>query len=282
MGILVSEPNCPYLCFAESINFLKNICAKEEISCVICTPDLAESEFLLKSGKGIAVCNAPRTAFYSMHNWLAKNRKEYLQDVKPKRIGTNCIIHPTSIIEDGVEIGNNVIIEEYVVIRCGTKIGNNVILRAGCVVGGSNQIVSHYEDGTLFLVEQTGNVILEDNIEVGYHALIACGMFPYEKTVIKSNTCIDALVVIAHNSQIGNNVMVLGQAQVCGSTVIGDGVRISPQSIVSNCLEVGNEAVISLGAVVVNNVKEKTKVSGNFAIEHSSFLKWHLKKLKRK
>jgi UDP-3-O-[3-hydroxymyristoyl] glucosamine N-acyltransferase len=282
MGILVSEPHMPYLCFAESESFLISSCNKADISCIICTPELAKLPALQESGKGIAVCSSPRTAFYTMHNWLFTNNPDYTgkKEKHPPIIGKECIIHPTAIIEDGVEIGDCALIEEYTVIREGCKIGNNVTLRAGSVIGGSNHIVCHKEDGTLFLVKQSGRVEIKNNIEIGYHAVVARGMFPYETTTINDNCCVDMDVLVAHNCQIGKNTMLLAQSQVCGSTKVGEDVRISPQAIVSNCLNVGDNATVALGAVAVNNIKKNEKVSGNFAIEHSKFLKWHIKKLR--
>ncbi|MBQ9765480.1 MAG: hypothetical protein IJW18_04720 [Lachnospiraceae bacterium] len=281
MGILVSDPKRPYLCFAEADNFLKSACAKEDITCIIVTEALADNEVLVESGKGIAVCKSPRTAFYEMHNWLADNKEGYANSYEETTIGEGCIIHPSaSIPSHGVKIGNNVLIEEFVVIRPGSVIGDNVVLRAGVVIGGSNYSVCHHADGKLFLVKQIGNVEIGNDVEISYHAVIGCGMFPYNVTTVKSYSCIDTGALIAHNSTIGHNTMVMAQSQVSGSTVIGNGVRISPQAIVSNCLEVGDDVTVTIGSTVVNNVKKGQKVSGNFAIEHSKFLAWHRKKLR--
>lgn len=282
LGILESEPNNKYLCFAESEKFLKRAYEKEDISCIICTPELADMEYLKASGKGIAVCKSPRTAFYSMHNWLCNHSKEYLPVYNKSSIGKNCVIHPTAVIEEGVIIGDNTVVEEYAIIRKGSIIGDNVIIHSGAVIGGTNYIVSHYEDGTLFMVKQSGNVKIENNIEIGYYSLIACGMFPYETTIVHSNTCIDMGAMVSHNCEIGNNSMVLSYAQVCGCTKIGNNVRINPHGIVSNGLHIEDDVTISLGSVVVNNIKKGLKVSGNFAVEHNKFLLWHLKKLKAK
>lgn len=281
MGILISNPQAPYLCFAEASNFLKMACEKEDIACIIVTKELADNEMLLSSGKGIAVCNSPRTAFYEMHNWLADNNDTYILCNGKTEIGEGCIIHPNASVSPyGVRIGNNVLIEEFAVIRPGTVIGDNVVIRSGAIIGGSNQIVSHHADGSLFLVKQVGNTILQNDIEVGYHSLIARGMFPYEITNLNSNCYIETGVVIAHNSNIGNNTIVLAQSQVCGSTVVGNNVRINPQAIISNCLEVEDNVTVTIGSVVVNNVKKCQKVSGNFAVEHGKFLTWHRKKLR--
>lgn len=282
LGILESKPENEYLCFAESEKFLKRACKKDDISCIICTPELADVDCLKKSGKGIAVSDFPRTSFYSMHNWLSDNSKEYLPVYNKSSIGNNCVIHPTAVIEDGVVIGDNAVVEEYAIIRKGSIIGDNVIIHTGAVIGGTNYIVSHYEDGRLFMVKQCGNVKVENNIEIGYYSLIACGMFPYETTIVHSNTCIDTGAMVSHNCEIGNNSMVLSYAQVCGSTKIGNNVRINPHGIVSNGLHIEDDVTVSLGAVVVNSVKKGLKVSGNFAIEHNKFLLWHLKKIKER
>lgn len=283
LGILVSEPNEPYLCFAESESFLNSACAKQDISCILCTQELADMPVARESGKAIAVTDHPRAVFYQLHNYLAKNSSEYAMKSWTTQVGKDCAIHPSAMIaSEGVKIGERVVIEEYAVIRPGTEIGDDTVIRAGAVVGGSNQIVNRDQNGNLFLAEQAGGVIIGAHCEVGYHALIARGMFPYEMTRLGEHCIIDASCTISHNNQIGNNVMVLGQSQICGSCVLEDNVRVSPQAIVSNCLHVGEGATVSIGAVVAGNVKKGKKVSGNFAIDHDKFLLWHRNKLRAK
>lgn len=280
LGQLYSEVPYKYLAFAESEPFLKTACDKENVSCIVCTEELSSLDCLRNTGKGIAVSKFPRAAFFYLHNWLTKNQEGYMPDLENTAIGRNCKIDSTAhIAEKGVKIGNNVTIEEFAVIRPGTVIGDNAVIRSGAIIGGSNQVLFQDENGGLCKIVQSGRTELADHIEVGYHALVARGVFPYEMTKIGDRCYIDYGVAIDHNCRIGKNVKVLACSQVCGNTEVGDGVTISPGAVISNRLKIGEDASVTIGSVVVNNVKKGMKVAGNFAVEHSRFLLWHRKKL---
>lgn len=283
LGQLCSEVPYKYLAFAESESFLEIACGKENVSCILCTEELSALNCLKNTKKGIAVSKLPRAAFFKLHNWLTENQEKYMPDLEDTTIGRNCKIDSTAhIAEKGVKIGSNVTVEEFAVIRSGTVIGDNVVIRSGAIIGGSNQVLFQDEKGELYKVVQSGRTELASYIEVGYHALIARGVFPYEITKIGDRTYIDYGVAIDHNCRIGKNVKVLAQSQVCGNTDVGDGVTISPGAVISNRLKIGDDSSVTIGSVVVNNVKKGVKVAGNFAIEHNKFLLWHRRKLQNK
>lgn len=281
LGKLTNDLSVPYLSYVQDEQYLGLACKNKQISCLLCTKEIAENEVLQKSGKGIAVCDSPESSFFLFYNWLAK--KDFFNySLEETEIGEHSTISTSAVIsETGVKIGTNVVIEENVIIRAGVTIGDNVIISTGAVIGVDNINVSTNEQGEQFLVSQIGRVRIGNNVKIGCYSCIGRGMFPYEETVIDDNTCIDCNVVIAHNSQIGKNVVIFAQAQICGNAVIEDRVRVSPCAVVSNRLTIKQNAKIEIGAVVVNNVKKGMKVAGNFAIEHSKFLLWHRKKLRK-
>lgn len=283
LGNYVSSIDCPYLSFAENETYLKRACEKAEISCIICTEELSAHPVLLASGKGIAVSPTPRASFYKLHNWLVSTRAAYAGEDADTVIGENCRIHETAVISPkGVVIGNNVEIQEYVVIKPGTVLGDDVVVFSGAVLGGETHVVTKDEHGNQFLVRQVGKLYIHDHVSIGYHTLIAKGSFPLEYTEVGEYTKIESGVELSHNSKVGRNCLITGQSHICGNCQIGDHVRLSPKSIISNRLTVADNATVDLGSVVVSNVKEGTRVAGNFAIEHSRFLLWHRNKLRLK
>ena len=283
LGNITSNPSSDYLSYAENKVFLIRACKKENISCILCSPELADCEEIISYKKGIAICNNPRLSFYELNNWLAKNNQEYSSNQFKTTIGTNSYIHPSAIIsERGVRIGNDVIIEENVVIKAGVNIGDRVTIGSGAIIGGENHIIAKDEKGNLFLATQTGTCSISNDVSIGYRTFIARGSFPYDCTYVGPFTKIEAGVEISHNSHIGANCIITGQTQICGNAFIGDKTRINPQAVVSNQITVGEDVTIDIGSVVVSNVKDHMKVAGNFAIEHMKFLLWHRKKLSGK
>ncbi len=280
LGYLRDDPHESYLCFAEKESFLEMCCKKTDISCIICTEELADNEVVHECGKGIAVCNSPKTTFYQFHNYLIDHCEEYNIKFKENKIGSDCEIHPTAIIADkGITIGNNVVIEAHAIIHEGVTIGDNVIIRSGAIIGGVNQL-SYIVDGKLFRLKQNGKTYIGNNVEISYHALIARGIFAHETTWVGDNVSIETGVMIGHNATIGHNSSVASSSQISGNVKIGQNVKVASGVSVSNALAIGDNANITIGAVVANNVKNGNKMTGNLAIEHSQYLKWHMEKIR--
>jgi UDP-3-O-[3-hydroxymyristoyl] glucosamine N-acyltransferase len=272
----------PFLGYAQADSFLRAACDNPDVSCIICPEKLSVSERLLKSGKGIAVSERSDMAFISLHNYLAQTSEEYNFERFETQIGKGCRIHPMASIADrGVKIGDNVIIEEFAVIREGCEIGDNSIIHAGAILGVEHYNLCWDDDGCIFKMQEAGKICIGDNVEVGSYATIGRATFPHGTTVVGKNTCIDNLAVISHNCQVGSNCLI-AKSHICGSAILEDGVRVNPMATIKNSVTIGKDAVISLGAVVVSNVPEGSKFSGNFAVEHSKFMLDHLRKLRNK
>ncbi len=133
-------------------------------------------------------------------------------------IGKNTIIYPFVYIGDNVKIGENVIIYPNVTIRESVEIGNNVIIHSGSVIGSDGFGFSF--DGEKYIkIPQVGNVIIEDDVEIGANTTIDRAAL--KSTIIKKGSKIDNLVQIAHNVIIGENTAIAAQSGISGSTKIG-------------------------------------------------------------
>lgn len=271
----------PTLSYATSEKYLRMACKNPAVSCLIVPEALAGSQLLTDSGKGVAICEMPDVAFTLLHNDLVKNMEEYSYIRCGTKIGKNCHIHPMASIADrGVAIGDHVTIEEFASVREGCRIGNHVTIRAGAVIGAEYGNICWDGSGRLVKMTEAGRVSVADGVEIGCHAEIGRGTFPYDQTAIGENTCIDCRAAVAHNCQIAANCYISTAACICGSVVIADGVRINPMATVTNSITVGKNATISMGAVVMENVPDGGRVTGNFAMEHSAFLADRLQRMR--
>lgn len=163
-------------------------------------------------------------------------------------IGANCLIgnnvkifHNTVILDD-VEIGDNTIIYQNVSVREECKIGKNVIIHAGAVIGSDGFGYRKDEKGVYNKVPQIGNVIIEDDVEIGANTTIDRAALG--STVIKKGAKIDNLVQIAHNVSVGSNTVMSAQSGVSGSVKIGNNVIVAGQVGIAGHLEITDNVVL--------------------------------------
>lgn len=284
LGNVTSDVPCRFLTFAGSPDFLEKALKKENVSCIVITEEMAKSLDAIGPEFGIAVAKSPKYAVQALHNELVATKDpRYVSEATKTRIGKGCDISSSAIIaENDVIIGNNVKIEENVIIREGVEIGDNCVIRAGAIIGSDACLVGRDLNGNLMPLISAGKVIFGKNVVAGYYSFFSKGMFPYEAATVGDYSIVGYNVDISHNVRLAPNVLVLDQSQVCGNSVVDDNVRIAPQAIVSNRLHIEPGVEITIGSVVVNGIKKGLKVAGNFAIEHSKFVQWHLKKLRSK
>lgn len=176
-------------------------------------------------------------------------------------IGKNASIGNGVKIFPQVYLGENVIIGDGCILMPGVKIyhecvlGKNIIIHAGTVIGSDGFGFAPQPDGSFKKIPQIGNVIIEDDVEIGSNTTVDRATMG--STTIKAGAKIDNLVQIGHNAEIGshtviaaqagisgsaklgNNVMVGGQAGIVGHIVLGDGTKINAQSGVTKSLEAG-------------------------------------------
>ena len=135
------------------------------------------------------------------------------------RIGKNVKIFHNSVLLEDVEIGDDCIIFQNVSIREKCIIGNRVIIHAGAVIGSDGFGYYNDDKGVFNKIPQIGNVIIEDDVEIGANSAIDRAAIG--STVIKRGVKIDNLVQIAHNVVIDEDSAMAAQSGVAGSTKIG-------------------------------------------------------------
>jgi UDP-3-O-[3-hydroxymyristoyl] glucosamine N-acyltransferase len=177
------------------------------------------------------------------------------------KIGEKAFLGENVVIEAHCQIGNNVRIGHNTVILAHTIIHNNVIIGSNNVIGSVGFGYEKDEKGDYIFIPHIGNVVIEDNVEIGNCTTIDRAVMG--STLLRKNVKIDNLVHIAHGVDIGENSLIIANAMIGGSTKIGKNVWVAPSSSLINKIEVEDNAVIGLGAVVVKSVKENTIVVGN-------------------
>ena len=181
-------------------------------------------------------------------------------------IGEHTVIQPNCVIGHGTVIGDNCLIYPLVSLREYTEIGHRVIIHNGAVIGSDGFGYAVQPDGSRTKIPQIGNVVIEDDVEIG--ANVAIDRARFGKTRIGRGTKIDNLVQIAHNVVVGEHSVMCGQAGVSGSTTIGSRVILAGQAGLAGHLEVGDGAIVGAQAGVMKNVPEKDFVMGSPAMNH--------------
>jgi len=174
-------------------------------------------------------------------------------------IGDGTAIHPGAVIGAGVTIGSACTIFPNVVINPGCRIGNRVRIHAGTVVGSDG--FGYVWDGKQhYKIPQVGNVIIEDDVEIGSQVAIDCGTVG--ATVIRRGAKIDNLVQIAHNVEVGEYALLVSQVGISGSTKVGSGAVLGGQVGVAGHLHIGAGTTIAAKSGVSKDVPAGQMMSG--------------------
>jgi UDP-3-O-[3-hydroxymyristoyl] glucosamine N-acyltransferase len=157
------------------------------------------------------------------------------------RIGRGSILQAGVVIGEGCRLGRECILHPQVVLYPGVRIGNRVILHGG-VVAGSDGFGYVYDGRNQWKFPQIGEIVIEDDVEIGSNSTIDRGSLG--TTRICAGTKIDNLVHIAHNVEIGKNVVIAAQTGISGSTIIEDDAVIGGQ------VGFGDHTRVQRGAVI--------------------------------
>ncbi|KAA3617398.1 MAG: UDP-3-O-(3-hydroxymyristoyl)glucosamine N-acyltransferase [Calditrichaeota bacterium] len=179
------------------------------------------------------------------------------------RIGDNCTFYPGVKILDNVSIGSNTILYPNVSIRERCVIGDNVILHDGVVVGSDGFGFAPH-DGKYIKIPQIGNVVVEDNVEIGANTTIDRATLG--STIIKEGVKLDNLVQIAHNCIVNEHTVIAAQTGIAGSTEVGKNVTIGGQAGIGGHLKLGDESIIAGQAGVTKDTPKKSILMGMPAI----------------
>ena len=187
------------------------------------------------------------------------------------KIGNNVSIYPNAYIGDNVEIGDGSIIHPGASIYTDCKIGKNCIIHAGVIIGADGFGFVPDENGEYQKVPQIGNVILEDNVEVGSNSTIDRATMG--STIIRKGVKIDNLCQIAHNVEIGKNTAMAAQVGIAGSAKIGENVMIGGQAGISGHLFIADGAKIVAQSGIPSSVKKADTLMGSPGIPLEDFKK---------
>lgn len=182
-------------------------------------------------------------------------------------IGDNVILYPGVYVGKGSSIGDGSIIYPNVTLREDVHLGRNVIVHSGTVIGSDGYGFAFHQ-GKHHKIPQTGNVVIEDDVELG--ACVTIDRAVMGTTTIGKGTKFDNQVHIAHNVSIGEHSLIIAQSGVSGSTKVGKYVTIAGQSGLVGHITIGNGVTIAAGSAVTKSIPDGKTVSGLIpAREHS-------------
>jgi UDP-3-O-[3-hydroxymyristoyl] glucosamine N-acyltransferase len=188
------------------------------------------------------------------------------------KTGNKVKIFPNAVIGENVTIGNNVTIHAGVIIYSDCILGNNVTIHSGSIIGSDGFGFAPNADGSYQKIPQLGNVIIEDDVEIGSNTTIDRATIG--STLIKKGVKIDNLIQIAHNVEIGENTVIAAQVGISGSTKIGKGVMMGGQSGTIGHIVIADGIKIAARTGITKEFKEGgITLSGYPAREQSAYLR---------
>jgi UDP-3-O-[3-hydroxymyristoyl] glucosamine N-acyltransferase len=190
---------------------------------------------------------------------------------KNVKIGDNVKIYPNSFIGDNVTIGNDCIFFAGVRIYSETEIGNNCTIHSGTIIGSDGFGFAPQEDGTFKKVPQIGNVIIENDVEIGANTTIDRATLG--STFIRNGVKLDNHIQVAHNVDIDENTVIAAQTGIAGSTKIGKNCMIGGQVGIAGHLTIGNGVKVQAQSGIGKNLPDNEVVQGSPAFNYGDFAK---------
>lgn len=181
------------------------------------------------------------------------------------KIGSNVMIYPNAVIGDNCTVGDGTVIYAGVKVYEGVEIGRNCIIHAGAVIGADGFGFAPAEDGTWNKIDQIGNVVLEDNVEVGANTCIDRATMG--STRLHAGVKVDNLCQVAHNVVIGSNTAMAAQVGIAGSSKVGENCIIAGQVGVVGHINIGDRTTIGAQSGVTRSFGSDSKIFGTPAIE---------------
>ena len=186
------------------------------------------------------------------------------------KMGKNCMVYPHAYIGDHVTVGDNCVFYPHATVYENCIIGNNCILHAGSVVGADGFGFAP-EGETYKKIPQLGNVIIEDDVEIGANTTIDRAVM--DSTIIRRGVKLDNLVQIAHNVEVGENTVMAAQVGIAGSVKVGKHCMFGGQVGLAGHIHVADHVVFGAQAGVISDVKEATTLLGAPASNAKNFMR---------
>lgn len=274
------------------ISFLSDSKYEKELSTTKASAVILPSSkaSLLPEGVVALVSEEPYMAVAKLSKHFAKPIRS--SDTAPA-IGEGSVVYPTAHIENGVRIGknctimsgayigaetiigDNVTLYPNVCVYRDTVIGNSVTIHAGTVIGSDGFGYAHTKTGEHVKLYQNGNVIIEEEVEIGANCTIDCAVFG--STLIKRGSKIDNLVQIGHNCVIGEHTILVSQVGLAGSTTLGRNVVMGGQSATAGHLSIAPFTTMAARSGVTKSITKGGVYSGFPLMEHKRWLKLQAK-----
>lgn len=262
---------------SDNITFLANAkyldyVTTTEAGCIVISRELFSDRM---NGNFIVVKDAYQafTKVLSLYNVQQHNEisdKAFIH--ASAKLGNQLHIYPFVYIGENVKIGNHCIIYPNVTINAHCVIGDNCIIHSGAVIGSDGFGFAPIEDGSFHKIPQLGNVIIEDNCEIGANTCIDRATMG--STIIRKGVKLDNLIQVAHNVEIGEHTVIAAQTGISGSTKIGHHNMIGGQvGFVGHIIVAPYTKINAQSAVASHVKKEKLVLSGTPAID----IKQHFK-----
>jgi len=191
---------------------------------------------------------------------------------KGASVGKCSQIYPQCYLGEDVEIGENTIIYAGVKIYAGCKIGSDCIVHSNAVIGADGFGFAPLPDGSYKKIPQTGNVVIEDNCEVGANTTIDRASIG--STIIRKGVKLDNLIQIAHNTEIGENTVIAALTGISGSVKIGKGCMFGGQVGVAGHISIADKTMVGAQAGIISTIKEEGRsIVGSPAIDSREYFK---------
>ncbi|MGA2406923.1 MAG: UDP-3-O-(3-hydroxymyristoyl)glucosamine N-acyltransferase [Bacteroidales bacterium] len=187
-------------------------------------------------------------------------------------IGDGCSVYPHVYIGDNTKLGNNCTINPGVKIYHDCLVGEGCIIHAGTVIGSDGFGFAPQSENEYMKIPQLGNVILEDNVEIGSNVTIDRATMG--STIIRKGVKLDNLIMIGHNVEVGENTVMAAQTGIAGSTKVGKNCMFGGQVGIAGHIKIANGTKIGAQGGILGDVKEEnTVILGSPAIEIKQYLK---------
>jgi UDP-3-O-[3-hydroxymyristoyl] glucosamine N-acyltransferase len=186
-------------------------------------------------------------------------------------IGDHSKIYPQTYIGDNVKVGNNTTLFAGVKVYSDNMIGSQCIIHAGVVIGADGFGFAPQQENDYLKIAQIGNVIIEDNVEIGANTTIDRATLG--STIIRKGAKLDNLIQIAHNVEVGENTVMAAQSGIAGSSKVGKNCMIAAQVGIVGHLNVGNSVKVAGQSGVTTNLKDDAVVFGSPAFDAGKYRK---------
>lgn len=190
-------------------------------------------------------------------------------------IGNNCTIYPQVYIGRNARIGDGTRLFPGVRVHFDCVVGDNCTLHANAVIGADGFGFAPQPDHTWVKVPQVGNVILENNVEIG--ACTCIDRASLGSTIVHTGAKLDNLIHIAHNVEVGRNAVLAAQVGVAGSTRLGESVQVGGQAGFSGHISIAEGTRIQAQSGLASSVTEpNAALFGSPAIGYRDFIRAHV------